>query len=1352
MKRTLITLIFVLSTCVSSFGGNDVHFNSLSVNNGLSQLNVTCMLQDSQGYIWMGTRNGLNRYNGISFEVFRRHANFDGNISNNNITCLAEDHDCNIWAGTTDGLNRLDKRRSAFRHYFPLSKTQFDANRIYSLCVDNHNTLWIGTKNGLFFYDCKNDTLVQRKTGRTDNTIITGLQSTGNLLYISTAQKGFHVYDTSKGKIIRSYTHSDNPSSITDNYIRAFCVDRKGNMWLGTYKNGINYISADGRNVRRITEAEGLSDNNIRCIKESDTGEIWVGTYNGVSVISPGTWQIKVYNHGPAGSISHYSIYDILFDSTNTVWIGTYAGGISYLNAASNIFSFFSPSNVLERDLGMLGPAVEKGGTLYVCSEGGGLVSIERHTLKAAVYRISQQGGMKDNLKSIYRDGNSLLCGTADGKIYRFDTGSKTFSLMYQHPEKRPVYHISKSRSGNWLLGAIGAKGGFSIISPDWKTVQASFPVKGRQHISFRDVLSVCELSNGIYLIGTKSQGLYYYNKVRQQLIAYRQKGLFGHTINSIARDRTGRVWIGSEQGLSELDVPRTRVKTYDERNGLPSNEVCKVLEGSDNAIWFSTLSGISKLDLTTRRITSYDKNNGIEVQEFSQCGGYRMSDGTIFFSGNNGFEMFNPRNIAHNKYVPPVVIDKLFLNNIIVRPGDNNGILKENISFQKKIVLNYNQNNIILEYCALNYVFSDRNRYMYILEGFDKEWNNVGSRRSAFYTNIPPGTYTFKVKGANNDGVWNDTPTTLEIEVLPAPWRTWWAYMIYAIIIGTVCYMFWRHYDERRRLHSHIKLRKIESDIHERYYQERNNLFTNFSHELRTPLTLIKAPLEDLTHKQELGEETQSVLSLMMRNVKRMIELVNNLMDLQKNESGSLRLHLSDWDFIKLSHESVMSFRDLAMYRNVTLRHKAGTEQLPLCFDRGLMEKVFFNLLSNAFKHTPEDGTVEVTVSVRSASAMSGFAPAAVKYSNREGLEYVCVAVANTGSHIKADELEEIFKPFYQATDNKKAGGGSGIGLSLSKAIISLHHGALWAENTEEGVLFKFMIPNDKDVFANDNVIMEKPQEDVSVNFNVATPEETESGTGRHGATVLVVEDNRDLNKYICSCLSDKYNVVSAYNGEDGLAKAVNSLPDVVITDVMMPKMNGMELCEKLKTNVNTSHIPVIILTAKTAQEDVREGLATGADDYITKPFDSVILRTRVKNLILNRERLKKRYSKELSLETLGMDLTPLDEKFMQKLYAMMKENLSNSDMDLEAFCSNLGMSKSNCYRKIKHFTGMSPNEFIRKFRLDMAAKMLVETDKSITEIYMAVGFSSPAYFSNCFRAQFGSSPSAYKNSHKQE
>lgn len=1329
-----------------------MRFHHLSVGDGLSQLNVTSLLQDRQGYLWMGTRSGLNRYNGVSFDVFRYHDNFKDNISSNNITCLAEDRDQVIWVGTVDGLNKLDKRRSAFIHYFPFSRTLFEANRIYSLCVDDNNTLWVGTGKGLFIYDRSADTLVRRKTPQTDNRIITGLQAKGGRLYISTAQAGFHVYDIAKNKVVKSFRHTADPRSITEDYVRAFCVDAKGNMWLGMYKNGINYISADGRTVRKITTADGLSDDNIRCIRQSKTGEIWVGTYNGVNVIQPSTWQIKVYNQGSLGNLSHNSIYDILFDNTNTVWIGTYAGGVSYLNNASNIFRFYNPSQTLERDLGILGPAAEKAGTLYICSEGGGLVAVDRYTKKANVYRITPSGDAKDNLKSICRDGNDILCGTSDGRVYKFDTGSKTFTLLYQLPEKRPVYHISKSRSGQYLLGAIGHTQGFSIVSPDWKTAQMSFPVKGGGNVSFRDVLSVCELNKGIYLVGTKNKGLYYYNKVKRQLISYRERGYFGHTINSIARDHTGRVWVGSEMGLSELDVPHTKVKTYGDGNGLQSSEVCKVVEGNDNAVWFTTLNGISRIDLATRGITNYDKKNGIVVQEFSQCGGYRMHDGTIFFSGNNGFEVFNPRNIVRNSVVPPVVIDKLFLDNKIVLPEYKNDILKEGISFQKKIVLNYNQNNIILEYCALNYVFSDRNQYMYMLKGLDKDWNNVGNRRSAFYTNIPPGKYTFMVKGANNDGVWNDTPTTLEIEVLSPPWRTWWAYAIYALIVGTAVYMLWRHYDERRKLHSYIKLRKIESDIHERYYQERNNLFTNFSHELRTPLTLIKAPLEDLARKADIGEETQSMLSMMMRNVKRMMELVNNLMDLQKNESGSLRLHLADWDFVKLSHESVMSFRDLAMYRNVTLGHKSSVGQLPLSFDRGLMEKVFFNLLSNAFKHTPENGSVEVTISVKHVFELSNFAPAAIKHIDRDGLKYVCVTVHNTGSHINADELEKIFKPFYQATDNKKTGGGSGIGLSLSKAIISLHHGALWAENTEDGVMFKFILPDDKEVFANDNVIMEQPQEEVSVNFEVGAPEEAESDSGRHGETILVVEDNRDLNKYICSCLSDKYNVKSAYNGEDGLAKALNNLPDLVITDVMMPKMNGMELCEKLKNNVNTSHIPVIILTAKTTQDDIREGLSTGADSYITKPFDSSILRTRVKNLIQNRERLKKRYSKEFSLETLGVDLTPLDEKFMQKLYTMMKENLSNSDMDLEAFCGNLGMSKSNCYRKIKHLTGMSPNEFIRKFRLDMAAKMLVETDKSITDIYMAVGFSSPAYFSNCFRTQFGSSPSVYKNNSKKQ
>ena len=495
-----------------------------------------------------------------------------------------------------------------------------------------------------------------------------------------------------------------------------------------------------------------------------------------------------------------------------------------------------------------------------------------------------------------------------------------------------------------------------------------------------------------------------------------------------------------------------------------------------------------------------------------------------------------------------------------------------------------------------------------------------------------------------------------------------------------------------------------------------------------------------------------------MLRNAQRLLRIVNNLMDLQKNESGTMKLQVSENDMIKFTHEAVSSFQDLALYRNIHLKFKHSIDCQPVWFDGNLLEKVYFNFLSNAFKNVPDGGTVSVELDVKPYSELTFFLPAKLnKYKNTE-IRYLTISIQDNGVGIAPDELEKIFQPFYQVAQNEHSKSGTGIGLSLSKAIIEMHHGVVWAENatganmsgvglSSSGAVFKFVLPVDKSLFAPEMII--ESAEDKAVSFSVELPDAAyePDNSSRKQATILVVEDNRDLNNYICSCLADRYNVVGVTNGEDALAKAVYLLPNLIITDLMMPKMNGIELIRRLKKDMNTSHIPIIMVTAKTGTDDIKEGYAAGADEYITKPFDASILKIRVDNLIQSREKLKELYSKNFSLESLGVDVTSVDEKFMQKLYATLQQNIANSDLNLDAFCKELGLSKSNLYRKIKQITGYSPNEFIRNFRLETAAKMLKETDMSITEVYCAVGYNSLAYFSNSFKTLYGVSPSEFKN-----
>lgn len=1352
MKKALcILLVSILTQFI--LASQRYHFSNLSVKDGLSQLHVTCIYQDKLGYMWFGTRNGLNKFNGNSFEIFWNHADDEQSISSNTIACIIEDAEGNLWIGTENGLNKLDKKRKGFKRYYLANEADSVNNKILSLHIDADGVLWVGTLSGLFIYEPESDSLKSVYIRELADNSVSAILEKDNHLYLASSKNGLLIYDRQKKRIVRSYQTNSKTLPVISNYIKDIYIDKKDNIWLGTYKDGVCVIKHDLSEVVQYNTSNGLSNNSIRCIKESPSGEMWVGTFDGLNIINPVTSRITSYK---SGALSHHSVYSILFDRMQTIWIGTYAGGADYYNPYGHLFDFYNPGAVLNDNIGILGPSIEYDGTLYICSEGGGLISfdLKQHTFRQYTLPQNNDNPTRSIFKTIYLDGNRILCGTSQGEVYEFNLHSHQFSLFYQTTDRRPIYHISKSHSGQFIIGAISMAEGLAFISNDGqRSVQSGFPVKGKGEVHFSHVICVCEVDNDVYLIGTKSDGLFCYDKINHTLISYNQtNGFAAKSISSILKDRSGRIWISSiDGGLSELVLSTGKFTTYNEKNGLLNNQVCKVVEGNDNSLWLTTLNGISNLDLRTRNIINYSQESGIQVQEFSPCAGIRLSDNRIFFAGNNGFTLFNPNDIITNPNVPPVILDKLYINNNLVQPDDENGILKENISTQKKIVLKYNQTNIMIEYAALNYIFNNKNEYAYKLEGFDSEWNEVGNRRIAYYTNIPAGTYHFTVKGSNNDGIWNEEGATLEIIVLPPLWKTWWAYLIYfAVIIALIAFII-RYFTEKKRLQNNIRLKQMEAEVHEEYYQERNRLFTNFSHELRTPLTLIIAPLEEFVRRTDLVDDVHYKSKLMLRNAQRLLRIVNNLMDLQKNESGTMKLQVSENDIIKFTHEAVASFQDLALYRNIHLKFHHSSDRQLLWFDWNLLEKVYFNFLSNAFKNVPDGGSVSVELNVKALSELAFFIPAKLNKYKNDKIQYLTLSIQDNGVGIAPNELEKIFRPFYQVAQNEHSKSGTGIGLSLSKAIIEMHHGTVWAENApESGAVFKFVMPIDKNLFSAEEITESTDNETVLLNVELPDNAYEADNSSKKQSTILVVEDNRDLNNYICSCLADKYNVIGVTNGEDALAKAVYLLPNLIITDLMMPKMNGIELIQQLKKDMNTSHIPIIMVTAKTGTDDIREGYAAGADEYITKPFDASILKVRVDNLIQNREKLKELYSKNFSLESLGVDVTSVDEKFMQKLYATLQQNIANSDLNLDAFCKELGLSKSNLYRKIKQITGYSPNEFIRNFRLETAAKMLKETDMTITEVYCAVGYNSLAYFSNCFKALYGMSPTEFKN--KQE
>lgn len=1359
MRKIALLIIFTLLTIFTSIviaANKDYYFSQLSTENGLSQITVTSIFQDSKGFMWFGTRNGLNRFDGYTFDIYRNNQGDIESISDSHILCIKEDALGDLWIGTNNGLNRYKNTTNKFDRYFSVAKDaeSLSSNMITSLYIDHKECLWIGTSRGLDKYHTESNSFSRIEEPMLSNNAVNNIVGQGDFLYLATSSKGVISYNIESGELKELV----NDNRLKD--IKTLFVDSNGNLWVGTHHNGVAMIDMKNQQISFITKTSGLSNDYVRSIVENAEKEIIIGTFNGLNVLDSQTKKIVNYSveDYKDGSLSHYSVYSVFVDNAQTLWVGTYGGGISYSNKYGNKFHFYDPSKEQRSLMGIIGPILEYQNSLFVATEGGGLLELNRkqdHN-RYRSYTNSKSTLSRYILKSVYLDGDRILCGNNRGTIYSFNVKNKKFSEFYDFGSENTIYQIGRNLSGE--LYAVGVNAiGVTFFTKDGK-LNNSFKLANSSNFSFHDARCLFEIEKNVYLIGLRNNGLQFYDANKQILKKYKrnrnsvpEKGIPENYVTSIIKDSRGYIWIGTYGGgISLFNIERETFETYDASAGLQSNDVCAIVEDLNGYLWISTISGISRFDVNNKEFTNYDHSSGIKIDEFTPHAGIRLSDGQILFSGNNGFTSFDPNEMLTNPYKPSVVFKGISVNNKKIAPFGEDGILKGELNDQKEIKLKHNQTNIAIEYSGLNFILPERNQYMYKLEGFDKEWNQAGNRRIAYYTNIPAGTYRFSVKGSNNDGLWNEEGTSIIIKVLPPFWKTWWAYCLYVLMLSIISYLIFRYYNERKQLENAIKIEQAKAEAQQEFHEARNKLFTNFSHELRTPLSLIMSPLKDLVDNgANLPTKVRDSHKLMYNNTQRILRLVNNLMDFQKKESGTMELKLEQHDFVAFSDEMISLFQELAFSRKINLNFKHEVASLNYYFDVNLMEKVFFNFLSNAFKNVSDDGTITIALDkIASANLERQFPDKATAIGSR-ATQYLLFEVFDSGKGIPENDLENIFIPFYQVSQNKHSSSGTGLGLSLSKSIIELHNGIVWAENQNTGgAVFRCILPIEKSL--SDDIFVDNLQEreESSIYREVELPSKSIAVpiySKDKKYTILIVEDNPDVQAYIMTCLADKYNILLAADGEEGVEKTILKQPDLIISDLMMPRMDGMKMSSILKNDIRTSHIPIIMLTARAMTADIEEGYAIGADDYITKPFESSLLVVRVDNLIKSRETLKQIYGKDFSLDTLGINVSPLDKQFMDKLYNIMEQNVSNCQFNQDFFSSEIGMSKASLYRKIKSITDLSPNEFIRNYRLEIGAKLLRETQLPISEIYVSVGFNSIAYFSTCFKNRYGVSPSEY-------
>lgn len=1344
--------LFFLSNA-GKLPAQNIAFNHLKVENGLSHKSVLAITQDSRGFMWFGTRHGLNRYDGLHFRIYKHDPADSNSISSSYISALGCDSSGRMWIGTEKGLSRYNPAGDNF------IQTAIDTI-VTCIFTERSGAVWAATPKGLYRVTGGNNKFTVVNIG--NGFVQCMFEDRDGSLWAGTTCGLVRLVKNNEGYYKEVFLHDPrNPASLSDNGITTIAADKYGRLWIGTQRNGVNLFHPATRSFSRYlqqnNDAAGILNNNIREIFPDRVGKLWICTQEGLSVMDPLTGKCASYQHNPANkkSLSQNSLHSIFQDRDGSVWIGTYFGGIdvaySYITAFS-VWQNDAKQNSLSNNV-VSGLVEDRNADLWIGTEGGGLNHYSRATGRFTAYRHNADDphSIGSNLVKVVlqdRDGN-IWAGTHGGGLNLFDAATHRF--------KHFLYEGNEDETFNSEIGAlledsqgrlwVGWQDGVTIYQRKKRELaQITYKIP---EVAQKRITCFLEDTKKNVWIGT-ANGLY---KVTQNGCSE----LLKEGINCIREDAQGKIWIGLYyNGLALYDPASGPEKVYTEKDGLPHNNVLGILEDNWNDLWVSTENGLAVLDPQTNVFRTYTQSDGLAGNEFNYNSFLKDSKGMFFFGGDNGLTSFYPGRIETNRSAANIAITGLSLFNQPVKINGNDGLLKEEISLTREVTFKSSQDVFTLEFALLSFIKPGKNRYAYKLEGFDKNWNEVGIT-SATYTNLPSGNYTFLVKGANNDGVWSP-PAVLRVRILPPFWLTWWACASYVLVAVALLWLIFRFFYLRGML-------RKEAELH----QEKLNFFTNISHEIRTHLTLITAPIDRMMDTGASGGFFYQQLRNVRDNADRLLRLVSELMDFRKAETGHLRLHRASHNVVPFLETIINNFRDLSQARNIDISFNHNSEEIPLWFDSEQMEKVFFNLLSNAFKFTPEGGAIVIQALLL---------PGTVK-----------ISVSDNGRGIAAGHLDKLFDNYFQGDDHGVQNTGYGIGLSLSRSIVELHKGVITVESrpavngTEGRTCFTVTLP----AGSQQPEGAAPPRENggtAAVNgYTRPAPVTVASAATAAEAlpqpyTILVAEDNPSLAGLLQETFESSYKVLLCADGQQGWEVATEQIPDIIITDVMMPGMNGFTLCHQLKTDERTSHIPVVILTARSGQADQLHGLETGADVYLAKPFSPKALELNVRNLLALREKIRNRAGALIvaapeNVPVVNNDgavavahsqpafpgvenprplLNKIDHAFLQKAIGFVEEHINDPELCVSLLSEKLAMSPPVLYKKLKAVTNMSVNDFIRSLRMKKAAQLLMEKELAIYEVAYAVGYSDRKYFSKEFKKQFGIAPSEYPDNCKMQ
>ncbi|GAB2555291.1 hybrid sensor histidine kinase/response regulator transcription factor [Spirosoma areae] len=1345
--RTVVRL-FVL-TLVSLHSAAQPTFNQLSTSDGLSHNTVMDLLQDSKGFLWLGTADGLNRYDGERFQVFRRSARDAQSLSSNEIKCLLEDRQHRLWVGTNSGgLNQLDSSGVRFRHLLHTVDGQDIATAtITDLAQDQAGRIWASTNGqGLLLIDPATGRVSQltaAKNGLPSNFIHRVCPDRAGNLWLGDQQGRLTQLRLTDYRITPVTLPA--PEAAAAVSIMTIRCDSRGRVWVGTQGKGLFRSESGQTNFQVVFYHPGVVEgvNIARSLYEDAQGKFWLGTDDGVIVADDSDFrQISHLQHDRTriGSISTHATVCVRGDRQGTIWVGTWEGGLNVLFARPNPFSLYTyrpgqPASLLAPTVATV--AADSLGNVWVGSTQG-LSYLNRTTNTYRHFR--HQPGSPHTLPGndvtyVYRlSKNALLVTIWNKGTFLIDPRTGQVRKHLKLLGSGLVHTITPTRGGKawvatkqgdrWLIDRQTGQ-----LTPVGQLVEASI-----------SLTSLLETTDGALWGGTFGNGLTEWppqnGRVRHHYGNRKPGGLYDNHVTCLFEDRRHQLWVGTMNGLHRYDPHSQRFTLIATDNGLPNDAIMSIGQDADGNLWVATNDGLCRLSEAGRVVRTYRRDDGLVGNDFTERAVSQSADGTMFWGGKHGLTVFRPNQLKAAEPPVPVYLTELKLFNQPVLPGSADSPLTHALADTKAITLRYSQSVITLDFAAVLFRAHRNVRYAYRLDEFEEAWNYVGSQHSATYTNQSPGAYQFRVKASLTDDFRNAPETVLQLTILPPWYRTGWAYALYALLVTGLLLGMRRLIQIRESYKTELRAEHLETEKARELDRLRSGFFTNISHEFRTPLTLILTPLEQFM-TDSAPDSRRPQFQTMHQNANRLLRLINQLLDLSKLESDSLRPDISRQDVIGFVRRVVNSFTAQATRQHITLCMETESETYAGWFDPDIVEKVLYNLIANALKFTPNGGSITVRCQILQDA----------------GSPELLLDVDDSGMGISPEHTAHIFERFYQVNgQNRAKKAGTGIGLALTRELVELHRGQIRVESQPGiGSVFVVTLPIHASAFPV-SWLSTYPADSTPTTDDQVPIGQVPSGdnmlslpclTGADVPVVLVVEDHDDLRHYLAGCLGQHYRVLTATNGRQGLEQAQAEIPDLIVSDWLMPDMDGVQLCQTLKTDERTSHIPLVLLTSRSSTESKLEGLGAGADDYVTKPFNLDVLLSRARNLIQSRRLLRVKYSRILTLRSADPDVVESAETmFLHKIMTLIETHLADPDLDVQRLERELGLSNTQLYRKLKALTGKGGNELIRSVRLQRAAQLLQAGGRQVAEVAYAVGFNDPNYFIRAFRKEFGQSP----------